>query len=221
MDKTSANRDRILDAAERLFSTRGYADVTVGQVCRASGFPVGSIYHHFTNKYGLLAAVFERSSGLFFESLPAVDDLPGDPLDRLGAFYDAAVDVIGDRVLFMRLMFLLQLQEDKDGTIAPLVHEARRRVRTELIAVIEPVARSCGVSDPTGLALELAELTMSFTAGLVVFTDAEAVGIPSGIRRLRQLVLATIRDDAGQEAAVRENDMRQGAAAGSATPHRR
>ncbi|MFF7251372.1 TetR/AcrR family transcriptional regulator [Embleya sp. NPDC008237] len=220
MDKTSANRDRILDAAERLFSTRGYADVTVSQVCQASGFPVGSIYHHFTNKYGLLAAVFERSSGLFFASLPAVDDLPGDPLDRLGVFYDAAAHVIGDRMLFMRLMFLLQLQEDKDGTIAPLVREARHRVRTELIAVIEPVARSCGVLDPEELALELAELTMSFTAGLVVFTDAEAVGIPAGIRRLRQLVLATIRDAAGREGTARGNDTREGAAAGSATPHR-
>ncbi|MYS83906.1 TetR/AcrR family transcriptional regulator [Embleya scabrispora] len=221
MDKTSANRDRILDAAERLFSTRGYADVTVSQVCQASGFPVGSIYHHFTNKYGLLAAVFERSSGLFFESLPAVDDLPGDPLDRLGIFYDAAAHVIGDRVLFMRLMFLLQLQEDKDGTIAPLVHEARRRVRTELIAVIEPVARSCGVPRPTELALELAELTMSFTAGLVVFTDAEAVGIPAGIHRLRQLVLATIREAADPRSTPRQATAEESVAAESPIPHGR
>ncbi|OPC77233.1 hypothetical protein B4N89_42595 [Embleya scabrispora] len=202
MDKTNANRDRILDAAERLFGTRGYANVTVGQVCQASGFPVGSIYHHFTNKYGLLAAVFERSSGLFFASLPAVDDLPGDPLDRLGAFYDAAAHVISDQMPFMRLMFLLQLQEDGDATITRLVSEARDRVRTGLIAVIEPVARACGVPDPQELALELGELTMSFTAGLVVFTDAGTVGVPAGMRRLRQLVLTTISESAGRPATT-------------------
>lgn len=209
------NRDRILDAAERLFGTRGYANVTIGQVCEASGFPVGSIYHHFTNKYGLLVAVFERSSGLFFASLPAVADLPGDPLERLGIFYDAAAHEIGDRALFMRLMFLLQLQEDRDGTIAPLVHEARRRVRTELVTVIEPVARDCGVPDPRELALELAELTMSFTAGLVVFTDAETLGVPAGMHRLRQLVLATIRESAGRPATTARST-----APGSSTSHR-
>ncbi|MFF9571998.1 TetR/AcrR family transcriptional regulator [Streptomyces sp. NPDC014685] len=197
MDTTRSSRDQILDAAESMFSSRGYADVTISQVCQASGLPVGSIYHHFTNKFGLLSAVVDRASTLFFDELPAVEELGGtDPLDRLGAYYDRAAEVMRDGVPFMRLMFLLQLQEDKDGKIAPLVHEARRRVRDELAAAIEPVARECGAPDAEELAEELAELTVSFTAGLVVFAENGAGGVAMGMRRLRQFVLMTIRESA-------------------------
>ncbi|MEU0991718.1 TetR/AcrR family transcriptional regulator [Streptomyces sp. NPDC005953] len=198
MDTSRSNRDRILDAAETLFSTRGYADVTISQVCRESGFPVGSIYHHFTNKFGLLSAVVERASAEFFDAMPVPGELPGEPLERLGAYYDGAVDVISDRVRLMRLMYLLRLQEHNDGQIEPLVREANDRVRAVLAASIMPVARSCGVPDPTGLAKELAELTLSFTAGLVVFTDDEGDHLRTGLRRLRQLVLAVIAENAAE-----------------------
>ncbi|MER7583930.1 TetR/AcrR family transcriptional regulator [Kitasatospora sp. NPDC097691] len=195
MDTTRSNRDQMLDAAESLFSSRGYADVTIVQVCQASGLPVGSIYHHFTNKFGLLAAVVDRASTRFFDGLPVVEELrDADPLDRLGAYYDRAAEVMGDQAPFMRLMFLLQLQEDKDGKIAPLVREARRRVRDELTAAIEPVARDCGAPDATELAKELAELTVSFTAGLVAFTESGTSGVATGMRRLRQFVLTAIKE---------------------------
>ncbi|MFE2046263.1 TetR/AcrR family transcriptional regulator [Streptomyces sp. NPDC059477] len=197
-----SSRDRILDAAETLFSTRGYADVTISQVCRESGLPVGSIYHHFTNKFGLLSAVVERASVEFFDAMPVPGELPGDPLERLGAYYDGAVDVISDRVRLMRLMYLLRLQEHNDRQIESLVREANNRVRAELAAAIEPVTLGCGVPDAKGLAKELAELTLSFTAGLVVFTDDRGDHLRAGLRRLRQLVLGVIAESATEPSAA-------------------
>ena len=50
------SREKILDAAERLLSQRGYTGTTISQLSKDSGLPVASIYWHFNNKVGVLAA---------------------------------------------------------------------------------------------------------------------------------------------------------------------
>ncbi len=57
-----ASRERILDAALRLFAEQGYADTSVGDVQRACGLSSGSgaLYKHFASKQALLEAGIER-----------------------------------------------------------------------------------------------------------------------------------------------------------------
>ena len=50
------NRACILEAARRLVTERG-TDVAMGEIARASGVAVGTLYRHFPNKADLLAAV--------------------------------------------------------------------------------------------------------------------------------------------------------------------
>ena len=50
------NRAGILKAARRLVTERG-TDVAMGEIARASGVAVGTLYRHFPNKADLLAAV--------------------------------------------------------------------------------------------------------------------------------------------------------------------
>jgi len=53
-------RQRVLDEATRLFSERGYASVSTGDVARAAGVAEGSVFHYFGSKQELLRAVGER-----------------------------------------------------------------------------------------------------------------------------------------------------------------
>lgn len=53
-------RQRVLDEATRLFSERGYAAVSTGDVARAAGVAEGSVFHYFGSKQELLRAVGER-----------------------------------------------------------------------------------------------------------------------------------------------------------------
>ncbi|GAA2646294.1 TetR/AcrR family transcriptional regulator [Streptomyces vastus] len=200
---TRSNRERILDAAETLFGSRGYADVKISEVCRASGFPVGSIYHHFTNKAGLLKAVLERGTAEFFDTLPAVDDLASDPLECLGVYYDAAGSAIESRLPLFRLMCLLQLQQDRSGELAEILAENLQRSVDRLVAVIEPVARRCGVVNPRRCANELAGLSVAFTAGLVVAAGGRRQpSIRMGMDQLRRMILMTVRERADARSAV-------------------
>ena len=53
--------DALVRAAERLFSTRPVADVTLEEIASAAGVAVGSVYNHFGSKAGLHAAVVEQA----------------------------------------------------------------------------------------------------------------------------------------------------------------
>lgn len=49
-----ATRNRILSAAEQLFTTRGFAGVTMREVARRAGTNVASAHYHFGSKEGLV-----------------------------------------------------------------------------------------------------------------------------------------------------------------------
>ena len=52
-------RERILDAAYRLFRRRGYSRVTMDDIAAEARLTKRTLYHHFESKDQLLAAVLE------------------------------------------------------------------------------------------------------------------------------------------------------------------
>jgi TetR/AcrR family transcriptional regulator len=61
----SRTREKILKAAIREFSARGYAGGRIEGIARRSGVAKGLVFHHFASKEGLYLAVMER----IYESL--------------------------------------------------------------------------------------------------------------------------------------------------------
>lgn len=60
--QTSEARERILDAAEELFSNRGFQAVTLRDIASPLGLKHSSLYHHFPGgKEALFAEVLERN----------------------------------------------------------------------------------------------------------------------------------------------------------------
>ncbi|HSP90663.1 MAG TPA: TetR/AcrR family transcriptional regulator [Vicinamibacterales bacterium] len=59
--RTSANAQRILRAADRLFATRGYRNVSVRDIAETAGVTHPLIYHYFGSKRDLFAAVLEKN----------------------------------------------------------------------------------------------------------------------------------------------------------------
>jgi TetR/AcrR family transcriptional regulator len=53
--------DALLGAAEKLFSKRPRAEVTVEEIAATAGVAVGSVYNHFGSKAGLHVALVERA----------------------------------------------------------------------------------------------------------------------------------------------------------------
>ncbi|WP_027499791.1 TetR/AcrR family transcriptional regulator [Rhodococcus sp. UNC363MFTsu5.1] len=56
----SGGREEILSATLAVLRERGVAKLTTREVAKRAGVSEGSIYYHFTDRFGLLLAVFER-----------------------------------------------------------------------------------------------------------------------------------------------------------------
>ena len=68
--KAVATQSRLIEAAIMLFAERGYANVTVRDLARATGMTTGSIYGNFTNKATLLVEAIEVRIAQDLERLP-------------------------------------------------------------------------------------------------------------------------------------------------------
>lgn len=74
-------RDEIADAGLRLFSARGYRNVSVDDIARAAGVTKGAVYHHFGGKEDLLVAAVDRHFQRTFDRAGAGKPLaPGEPV---------------------------------------------------------------------------------------------------------------------------------------------
>ena len=77
-------RNRILDAAERVFFEKGVSRTSLADIAQAAGVTRGAIYWHFANKGELFTAMFDRVL-LPLDELKAasLDPEEADPLARL------------------------------------------------------------------------------------------------------------------------------------------
>src|SRR5690242_16764047 len=83
-------RQRILDAALEVFSARGVAESSMGDVARAAGVSKGLAYNHFGSKEEILEALVERRlAGQLAEDEAAAS--AASPAERLARLVDAAL----------------------------------------------------------------------------------------------------------------------------------
>ncbi len=73
-EQAAANRQKILDAAVRLFRERGFDAVAVADLMSAAGFTHGGFYNHFASKEALAA---EASTWAFAVARPGLEEALG------------------------------------------------------------------------------------------------------------------------------------------------
>lgn len=90
-----ARREELLDAATRLFSERGVADTTVGDIVAAVGVSQGTFYWYFESKEAVVDAVVERVTeriGVGVESIAQAAEVAA--VDKLLAMRDATMSAV-------------------------------------------------------------------------------------------------------------------------------
>lgn len=99
--RKAATRDRILTAARALFTERTYADVTLRDVCRASGVSLGGLHGHVSDKADLWRAAMGCEPPLDGDLVRAAAEIL-DMLRRLRAARPADRDEAPDRAAAWR-----------------------------------------------------------------------------------------------------------------------
>jgi AcrR family transcriptional regulator len=138
------NPDSILDATLGLVLDRGAPTSTMAAIARASGAPIGSIYHSFGSREELLARLWTRaakhSQAGFLEAAAGGSDPTTAALRAAMSVFDFARDQLADARLLASMRF-----EDLLGM------PAAPALTAELQALNDPIKRS--IAD---LAAELA-----------------------------------------------------------------
>lgn len=90
----TSKRHRILRAAIRIFSQRGFFNSKVSDIARAAGVADGTIYLYFKNKDDLLISLFEEKMGEVVAEVREKVSLGDAPMDRLRIFIDNHMDLL-------------------------------------------------------------------------------------------------------------------------------
>ena len=107
----SNSRERLLDAAAKIFRERGYVATTMRAIAKEAGIEAGSIYYHYGSKDDLISAVLDFGISALLQSLKqAIETLPPktSPRRRIELAINAHVSAIlqyGDYMLAMRRVF--------------------------------------------------------------------------------------------------------------------
>lgn len=97
-DPCDSRRDKrrtaMLEAAHRLFLERGYGATTLGQVIKASGGSLATLYDLFEGKEGLFRAVVAGKCSLISESLEHAEMAERPPAVALRLFAERIFDLV-------------------------------------------------------------------------------------------------------------------------------
>lgn len=103
----SAGPEKILEAAAKLFSVKGFSNVSIRDICEEVHTTAPMIYYYFGNKKGLFYAVIRKkiSLGEFISRLKQTES-KGDPTETITAFVDTYLYAFPDKAfdlgLYMR-----------------------------------------------------------------------------------------------------------------------
>jgi len=123
----AANRDRILAAAEAVFSEAGEAGST-DDIARRASVGIGTVFRHFPTKQDLLeATLVHHFEGLTVQARALAD---GDPAAGLRELIEAMVGTGATKIL------LIGLLRDSDGTLPDAAVRAARQTRRAVGALL-------------------------------------------------------------------------------------
>jgi TetR/AcrR family transcriptional regulator, transcriptional repressor for nem operon len=187
--KGEQNRERIVDAAERLFYERGYSATSFSHIADESGVPRGNFYFYFRDKRSIFEAVVERKTAALGALCASFEAEHDDPRERLCAFVDHLVAHRDEVARFGCPV----------GTLAGEVGKWRDEhlaIARRLFDVLRPFLRSqfraLGADSKRAdtLAVELLARTQGIN------TLAQAYGDPMLVRRQGERVKAWLRTQA-------------------------
>jgi AcrR family transcriptional regulator len=118
---TDETEQKILDAALKLFSEKGYAGATTRVIAVEAGFTEMTVYTKFKTKQNLFNQVMIYGMGKLYEneSMLFIDKEFEDPLDFLETYVRNLAELVLNNLEFFKLVF----NQDRK-TVGPILQES-------------------------------------------------------------------------------------------------
>ena len=162
-------RDRILDAAERVFYDKGVAHASLEDIAAAARVTRGAIYWHFKDKAELFDAMMQRVVLPAEDMLERADCGAG---DTLGSLRKAAVDVLVRTATDARMQRIFEIAYHKCEYVGDARGVRERHVASQAacLATIEDGFRQCVAAGelPASVQPKVAAVgAMSLVSGII------------------------------------------------------
>jgi AcrR family transcriptional regulator len=132
--------DVILDAARDLVLKDGPRAASVAAIAVASGAPVGTLYHRFSSRDGLLTAAWLRALERFQVTALRAAHRHEDPIERGAALARASIDFAQQCPDDARLLIVVRRDDLLDATSGQELHrrlaEINEPLRAEIRAIV-------------------------------------------------------------------------------------
>ncbi|MDR7301243.1 TetR/AcrR family transcriptional regulator [Haloactinomyces albus] len=161
--RRARTRERLMDAAYRVFSEQGINGAAIEAITDEAGFTRGAFYSNFASKTELFFALTERENRTRLETLRQRFDSVIEPLGRARDkpsrefFEEMVADLLStqpDTRQWCLMLGEFRLLAMRDPEVAPRFLESARTFRQQLAELTEATARSVGlrfVIDPVHL----------------------------------------------------------------------
>ncbi|GAA1807278.1 TetR/AcrR family transcriptional regulator [Agromyces neolithicus] len=133
MTAPPATRERILDAAERLFAERGFDATPTSSISKSAGVPKGLLFYYFPTKHDLLRALVTERLDLGPIDPSALVE-PGDPVAALLNLSKALADVQAESAVLGVIVW-------REQRTHPDVRAKLREYRQQVQGIVERVLR--------------------------------------------------------------------------------
>jgi AcrR family transcriptional regulator len=97
---------RILDAATRVFSTKGYHGTLVDEIALEAETSKGGVYFHFPNKQAIFLALLDKLATILRERVEAAVAREAEPLARADAALRVVLETFGSHRRLTRLFMV-------------------------------------------------------------------------------------------------------------------
>ena len=141
-------KERILDAAYRLFCENGFAKTTTSEIAASAGVSVGSLYSYFTDKHHIFFEIMlrydERFNALHEEFFTRIEELRESPAVWLRAYLEALIQIHQDTADFQREMKILYYS---DPDIAHRLDAGAENVRQVIEQYLQLAQKPLRITD--------------------------------------------------------------------------
>ncbi|HEY7934811.1 MAG TPA: TetR/AcrR family transcriptional regulator [Solirubrobacteraceae bacterium] len=131
----------ILDATRDLLLSRGTRAASIAAIAKASGAPVGSLYHRFGSRDALLAEVWLRALSRFHSHFFAAAE-QDDPALAAAAMAAAVITFAREHPSDSRVLMTVRSRDLFDHQPAQALRARREAMNAQLDAVIRELASS-------------------------------------------------------------------------------
>ncbi|OBJ88988.1 TetR family transcriptional regulator [Mycobacterium sp. 1165196.3] len=131
-------RDRILDAASKVFAAEGFAGATIDAIGQAAGFTKGAVYSNFESKDELFLALLDREFELRGEQIAiALGRSDGDRAAAAREVSRSVLDSVRDHSDYYVLLVEYWLRAQRDPQLRERLIGRRRAAADQALHIVE------------------------------------------------------------------------------------